>query len=305
MRVAESLARHTTFRIGGPADVLAWPEDREDVAAVIGFARERGLPLTVLGRGSNVLVPDEGVRGLVISLERAADWVCFDGRDVEAGAGYPLPLLVREAARRGLAGLEGLAGVPGSVGGALAMNAGAGGYSIGGVTVSVEVIDRNGRIHRLSRDDMVFGYRSSRLQAGDLVALSARFRLSPGDPEAIVSVIERYGRRRRETQPLEHPNAGSIFKNPPGDSAGRLIEAAGCKGLRAGGAKVSERHANFIINTGGATAADVLSLMATVYRRVLDAFGVRLQAEIRLLGKPEGYIADFLERAGPLPAGGD
>lgn len=302
----EPLSRHTTLRVGGPAGVLAFPEDIEALRCLVRFSREQGLPVYILGYGSNVLAPDEGIRGVVVSLTRATCWARFEGEDVEAGAGYSLPRLVREAARRGLAGLEGLAGVPGSVGGALFMNAGTVGRSIGDVTVSVKVMDGEGETRRLSRDEMAFGYRSSRLQEGELVALSAHLRLEPGNPEKIARTIEAYSKRRRESQPLEYPNAGSIFKNPPGDHAGRLIEAAGCKGMRVGQAQVSERHANFIINLGGATAADVLALMAAVHRRVRERCGVRLEPEVRLLGTSSAELLERMENAvGPPPAGGD
>ncbi len=286
------------MRVGGPADILAVPEDTGELLSLVRYAAEHGLPLYILGHGSNVLVPDEGVRGLVVLLTKAAAWVRFEGAEVEVGTGYSLPRLVQMAARRALAGLEGLAGVPGTVGGALYMNAGAAGSSIGDVTLWVEVVDREGQRTRLGREEMQFGYRSSRLQRGDLIAIAARLGLRPGDGAAIREALREAARRRRATQPLDYPNAGSIFKNPPGDFAGRLIEAAGCKGWKSGRAEVSPRHANFIVNLGGAKAEDVMRLMARVYKRVRDAFGVDLEPEIRLLGAPQEELIRYLAAAG-------
>ncbi len=293
--IGEPLARHVTLRVGGPADVLAFPRDEEEAIGLLRLAREQGVPVHVLGNGSNVFAPDEGVRGLVLNLTRGTDWVRFRGAEVEVGAGHPLPRLVQEAARRGLSGLEALGGVPGSVGGALYMNGGAAGQSIGDVTDEVRAATLAGQRIVLSRDEMEFGYRSSRLQAGDLVVLSARLRLRPGRREDVEAALREFSRRRRLTQPLELPNAGSIFKNPPGDYAGRLIEAAGCKGLRRGDAQVSPRHANFIVNLGNATARDVLCLMAEVRRRVRARSGVALEPEVRLLGVPQEELIRRLE----------
>lgn len=263
--------------------------------ASIRFARERGLPLNVIGRGSNLIVPDEGVRGLVVNITRATSRVRFQGPDVEVGAGFPLPRLVRMAARRGLGGLESLAGVPGTVGGGLYMNAGASGQAIGDVTEEVRAVRPDGELVVLGRADMRFGYRSSRLQAGDLIALSVRLRLYPGERAAIEAAVHKGMARRGETQPLDYPNAGSIFRNPPGDHAGRLIEAAGCKGMRVGDAQVSPRHANFIVNLGQASAVDVLRLMAIVYRHVREVFGIALEPEVRLLGSSQGELIRLLE----------
>lgn len=291
---AEPLARHTTLRVGGPADVLAFPGDVEELISLIRFAGERGVPLHVIGHGSNLIAPDEGVRGLVVSLSRATGSIRFRDAEVEAGAGFPLPRLVRMAARRGLGGLESLAGVPGTVGGALCMNAGASGQAIGDLTEEVRAVGRDGELVTLDRDAMRFAYRSSRLQEGDLIALSVRLRLRPGEREAIEAAVRRAMTRRGETQPLSHPNAGSIFKNPPGDHAGRLIEEAGCKGMRVGDAQVSPRHANFIVNLGHASATDVIRLMALVYRCVREVSGIALEPEVRLLGRSQHEFVRML-----------
>lgn len=295
VRIGEPLARHVTLSVGGAADVMAFPLDVGELMSVLGFARGHGLPSAVMGHGSNVVVPDEGVRGLVINLLRMGRWVEFTDEEVRVGAGYPLSGLVRRTVGRGLAGLEGLAGVPGTVGGALFMNAGAAGQSIGDVTEAVEVATPQGNMVWLRADEMEFGYRSSRLQREDLVAVSVRLRLRAAGVDGLESSMGEAIRRRRETQPLDRPSAGSVFKNPAGDFAGRLSEAAGCKGMRVGGAEVSPRHANFIVNTGSATAADVLNLMALVYRRVKDEFGLKLEPEVRLFGRPQQELLLFLE----------
>ncbi len=299
IRPGEPLAGHTTLRIGGPADLYVLPAGEEDVAAAVRAARLLGMPLTVLGRGSNILVPDEGVRGMVLDPVAATTWLRFQGSRVEVGAGYPLPGLVRAAVERGLGGLEDLGGIPGSVGGALCMNAGAGGQTIGDVTVWVDAVGTGGERYRLFAEQLGFGYRYSRLLEGDGVVLAAGLELRPAAREALQARLRAGEERRRRTQPLHLPNAGSVFKNPPGDHAGRLLDAAGCKGLRVGGAQISPRHANFIVNLGNATAADVLALMAEAYRRVRDAFGVRLEPEIRLLGAPPGTLSRLLEGVEP------
>ncbi len=296
IRVAEPLSRHVTLRVGGPADVMAFPADEKDLTRLLRFAAAQGVPVHVLGHGSNVLVPDEGVRGVVVSLRRAADWARFREPEVEVGAGYALPRLVAEAARRGLGGLEPLAGVPGSVGGALFMNAGTGGQALGDVTEEVRAVDGEGGRVTLNREAMAFGYRSSRLQRGGLIAVAARLRLRPGDRESIEAAICESARRRGAVQPLDLPNAGSIFKNPEGDFAGRLIEAAGCKGLRVGNAQVSPRHANFIVNLGGATAGEITELMGIVYWRVRRMAGVALEPEVRLFGVPQERLIERLQR---------
>lgn len=267
------------------------------MVAAVRAARLLGLPLAVLGRGSNVLVPDEGVRGIVLCPIAATTWVRFSGCRVEVGAGYPLPGLVRGTVERGLGGLEDLGGIPGSVGGAICMNAGAGGQAIGDVTVWVDVVGPDGEWRRLFRDSLGFAYRSSSLQDGEGVVLSAVLELRPARREELRARLQAGEERRRRTQPLRWPNAGSIFKNPPGEHAGRLLDAAGCKGLRVGRAQISPRHANFIVNLGGARAADVLALMAEAYRRVLVAFGIRLEPEIRLLGAAPGTLSRWLEEA--------
>lgn len=280
----EPLARHTTLRIGGPADWFVQPRDEAALRTAVLWARERGLEVNCLGMGSNLLVPDEGARGLVVSLSPACVWARFDGPRVEVGAGYPVMRLLNEAAQRGLTGLEGLSGVPGTIGGALAMNAGTAAGDTARVTLSARVLLPDGAVEDWSAADLQFGYRSSRLQRERAVALAATLELRPGDPVSIRRTMATNAIRRRQTQPLELPNAGSIWANPPGDHAGRLVEACGGKGWRIGDAQVSPKHANFIVNLGRARAVDVLRLMARVRSAVTRAFGVRLEPELRWLG---------------------
>ncbi len=284
VRSHEPLAPHTTLRIGGPSRLFAWPQDDAAVAAAVAWAGAVSLPWRVFGLGSNLLCPDTGFGGLVLDLARACGRVSFQGDRLEAGAGVHLAPLIREAARRGLAGLAGVAGVPGTVGGALTMNAGTAAGDMGQVVERVRALDPLGRQVELGRDELRLGYRQSILQQPGWVALSAVLRLSPADPAAVGADLAARALRRRQTQPLELPNAGSIWRNPTEDHAGRLIEAAACKGLRRGDAQVSPKHANFIVNLGSARAADVLALMAAVRRRVAEGSGVRLEPELRWLG---------------------
>jgi UDP-N-acetylmuramate dehydrogenase len=299
----EPLSRHTTLRIGGPADWFVQPLDEADLSETFQWADRRGLAAYCLGLGSNLLVPDEGVRGVVTTLGPACVWVRFDGPRVAVGAGYPVMRLLNEAAERGLTGLEGVSGVPGTVGGALAMNAGTPAGDMGQVTRSVRVLLPGGRIATWSREDLGFGYRRSRLQQERAVALEALLELRPGDPAAIRQAIADNAVRRRQTQPIELPNAGSVWTNPAGDHAGRLVEAAGCKGWRVGDAQVSPKHANFIVNLGRARAADVITLMARVRRAVAERFGVRLEPELRWLHGQRELEALLTRAEADLPGG--
>jgi UDP-N-acetylmuramate dehydrogenase len=291
VRRGEPLASHTTLRVGGPAAWFLLPADEAALIAAFAWARAEGLPCWSLGNGSNLLAPDEGVEGCVIATAPGCHWVRWQADGVAVGAGYPVQRLLNEAARHGLSGLEGLAGVPGTVGGAVVMNAGTAAGETAAVVESVRVLLPSGEVAEWGPAELAFGYRSSRLQAPGHVALSARLRLRPDDPAAIRRELRARARRRRDTQPLELPNAGSIWTNPPGDHAGRLVEAAGCKGLRIGGAMVSPKHANFIVNVGAATAADVLAVMRAVRQRVRERFGVTLEPEIRWMLGQEDLLA--------------
>lgn len=282
--VSEPMRNHTSFRIGGPADVLVVPADVDDLKKLLAFASENEIPVTVIGNGTNLLVADAGIRGIVVKMSGCLDYVRISGTRVTAGAGTNVPALVRMAARRGLAGLEFAAGIPGSVGGCIAMNAGAYGKTMADVVEEVTALDFSGNLRTFSNAEMVFGPRTSRLQDGDLIAIEATFRLEEGDVEAIEKKIATYMHERRIKQPLAYPSAGCIFRNPAGTGAGRFIDAAGLKGFRVGDAQVSEVHANFIINLGNATASDVLALMRKVQIEVKDKFGVELEPEVKVVG---------------------
>ena len=278
------LARHTYLRVGGPARYLAIPDDAAQLEQLLGWARGEGLAVRVLGGGSNLLVADEGVDALVISLRRAAGAIRFEGTQVVAGAAVMLPALSRAAAEQELGGLEFAIGIPGSVGGALNSNAGIGdGRSIGPLVEAVEVL--GGRGHStIPRDQLHFAYRRSSLRGAGVMVLGATLQLRPRPRAQLEAELGELLERRQASQPTAEPNAGSIFRNPEGDFAGRLIEAAGCKGLAIGSAHVSELHANFVVHDGDATAADVVALIAELQRRVLAHAGVRLQPEIEWWG---------------------
>ena len=280
----EPLARHTYLRVGGLAGYFAAPATLNDLQRLAAWAQAEGLTLRVIGGGSNVLVADEGVRGLVISLRAACGSLRFEGTRVTAGAAVMLPALAKAAAELDLGGLEFAIGIPGSVGGGLRTNAGIGdGRCIGPLVESVDVLS-DGGVRTIAAADLTFDYRTSSLRDRGLVALGATLALEARPRVEVEAEMRRLLEARQASQPTAEPNAGSIFRNPTADYAGRLIEAAGCKGLAAGAATVSELHANFIVHDGTATAADVVSLMALVYERVAERFGVRLRPEIEWWG---------------------
>jgi UDP-N-acetylmuramate dehydrogenase len=285
------LSPKTSFRIGGPAEVLVTPRTAEAVAQTWSFARDAGLPLTVLGGGTNVLVADAGIAGIVMVLGKSfanlREMPRADGGAVwEVGAACKTGTVVRRGVERGLAGTEVLAGIPGTIGGALIMNAGGRQGELSSIVTRVELVDQ-GRVRWLLSEEAGFGYRRSAFPPNSIL-LGAELELVPGDVEALRRDVKAAQARRRATQPLGLHNAGSIFKNPPGDAAGRLVEAAGCKGWREGAAEVSAAHANFIVNLGGATAGDVMTLVRRVRGRVEERAGVRLELEVRLLGEHPG-----------------
>jgi len=276
----EPLSNHTTYRVGGSAELLVCPDDIEGAEWLYRFARREGIPLAVIGAGSNVIAPDDGLEGIVLKIRRSEGGVQFDGgTGVRVEAGVDLTGLARAAAARGLGGLSALAGIPGTVGGAVWMNAGAGEVETADLLRSVEVVMPEGQRRRLSRDDIAFGYRRSLFQQNDWLIARAEFELPRGDGPEIERVMERLVSERNSKYPMEYPNAGSVFKRPEGDYAGRLIEAAGCKGLRVGDAAVSERHANFVVNLGQAGSSEILELIALVRERVRERTGVDLEME--------------------------
>jgi UDP-N-acetylmuramate dehydrogenase len=284
-RPDEPLARYTSFRIGGPADLLVLPDTPDELAHVLSAAAASGTRVTLLGGGSNVLIGDGGMRGVVVKLGRGfkkIDW--GSAPHIRAGAAVQLGRLARESVARGLAGLEYAEGIPGTVGGALFMNAGAYGGEVSGVVRAVEGIDRTtGTPTEIAAPGLAFGYRRAALPRG-FVVTAVRFALRPETTAAVRARMDEARTRRVAAQPHGSANAGSIFKNPRGDHAGRLIDAAGLKGARAGRARISERHANFIVNEGGARAVEVKALMDLALRVVWERSGVWLEPEVQLVG---------------------
>lgn len=284
VRVKEPMYLHTSWRIGGPADFFVEPGSLQELQQVVSYAGEKGMPLTVIGAGSNVLVSDRGIRGIVVKIGSCLARIAVQGQVVVAEAGARLSRVAAVAGDSGLGGLEFTAGIPGTVGGAVVMNAGANGLAVGELVDKVAILEFNGRFSEKSQGKLQFGYRSSILQQEPAVVVEASFCCYYRDVDLIRRDMEGYLARRRENQPLAEASAGSVFKNPPGKSAGWLIDNAGCKGLRVGNAQVSERHANFIINLGSATAQDVLALIERVRTLVLRQFGIKLELEVRFLG---------------------
>ena len=281
----EPMAKHTSFRIGGPAKRMAFPKTREQLVVLMGFLQDAGVKPLLIGNGTNLLVADKGLDTVVIDTSAELSHIeLTDEGEIAADAGVSLSKLALFAWKNGLTGLEFAHGIPGSVGGGVCMNAGAYGGEMAQVIDSVTVLFPDEGIKTLSCADMAFGYRHSLLmEHPGAVVLHAEFALEKDDSAAIRSRMDDLMSRRRASQPLEYPSAGSTFKRPEGYFAGRLIEEAGCKGLTVGGAQVSEKHAGFVINVGGATCADVLALMAEVQRRVKERSGVTLEPEVRVV----------------------
>lgn len=287
--VGAPLDKYTTWRIGGPADLLAVPRTAAEARICLEWAGNHEVPVSIIGNGSNLLVLDGGIRGLVVRTAHGLNHIEAEGCCLNVGAGVLLPTLVGLAARRGWEGMDFCAGIPATVGGAVMMNAGVGEETIGKSVYTVGVIDKDYKYRKMDAADLVFGYRYSSLQQDQVIITDVTLRLTPGDPEAVAAAIEKRMTARREKQPHQYPSAGSVFKNPPGGpAAGWLIEQAGAKGLVRGGAMVSWKHANFLVNKGGASAADVLGLMEEIVSRVRDRFGVELEREIHILGEARG-----------------
>lgn len=284
IRRDELLRKHTTFRIGGPADFFLEVADRHELSGILALANREGLPVYILGNGSNLLVSDDGVRGFVLVLSGEFNQYQVEGTIVRAGGGYNLPKLATQVMKRGLGGIEFACAIPGTVGAGLVINAGAHGGELSQVVTEATVVWGDGRTERLTPDQIGFAYRSSKLQGTSAIVVEVVMALHPRDLEEMQKAVQHLLERRRSTQPLHQPNAGSIFMNPPGDYAGRLIEQAGLKGMREGDAQISEKHANFIVNLGSATARDVLLLMDRVRTIVQERFGVRLEAEVKIWG---------------------
>lgn len=287
LRADEPMARHTTFQIGGPADRFLTVENAAQLQGLLSCLRQAGIPYLVLGKGSNLLVSDKGIRGAVLHL--GGDFkkveVLPDGRTLRAGAGAPLASVCALARERSLTGLEFAWGIPGSVGGGAYMDAGAYGGEMRDVVSRVLHLGPDGAPGEARGEELCFGYRKSRYTGGEDIITAVEFTLQPGDPAAIAGKMEELMARRKDKQPYDMPSAGSVFKRPQNGFAAALIEQCGLKGRRVGGAQVSEKHAGFIVNTGGATCQDVQELISIIQKTVEEQTGTRLECEVRVTGE--------------------
>lgn len=284
IRLQEPMAGHTTFRIGGPADCFLELENEEQLKKLRRYLEMTGVSFFVLGNGSNLLVNDTGYRGVILQIGQKMSRIMVQGDRIIAKAGAALAQVARTAMENGLSGLEFASGIPGTVGGGVVMNAGAYGGEMSQVVSQVNVVSREGELLELDNETMEFGYRSSVIRQSPFIVTEVTFRLEQGDRSAIKDKMEELAARRREKQPLEYPSAGSTFKRPEGNFAGKLIMEAGLKGFQIGGAKVSDKHCGFVVNTGNATAQDVRDVMAEIQHRVKERFRVDLEPEIVFLG---------------------
>ena len=283
--LAEPMTKHTSFHIGGPAELMAQPQSEAELQSLLLKAAEAAVPVTLVGNGSNLLVRDKGIRGLVIKLGSMLREIKVSGNVLTFGSGVSLAQASKKAAELGLSGMEFAVGIPGSIGGAVYMNAGAYDGEMSKVVKSVRVMDAAGEVSELSADELDFGYRHSALQGSGKIVTSVTVELAAGDKQAIAEKMADFSNRRITKQPLELPSAGSMFKRPPGYFAGTLIDQTGLKGYTVGGAQVSTKHAGFVVNIGGATAADVLQLISDVQAKVFAAHGVHLEPEVLVLGE--------------------
>ena len=279
------MREHTTFEIGGPADCLIKPASMEETQQILRLVKEYELPLTFVGNGSNMLVSDKGIRGVVVNFADTFNAIRVEGTKMTVGAGALLKDIAEAAAQHSLAGLEFACGIPGSIGGAVFMNAGAYGGETKSVVKAVRAVTRDGEVKTYGLDELELGYRHSIFQTNGEAIVEVELELTLGSEEEIRASIADFTQRRESKQPLEMPSAGSTFKRPEGYFAGTLIDQTGLKGLSVGGAQVSTKHAGFVVNKGGATAADVINLIHEVQKRVKEAHGVELQPEVRLIGE--------------------
>lgn len=285
VRVSEPMSRHTTFRIGGPADYFLLPSTAEEVKKILEICKEKKLPYFILGNGSNLLVSDEGYRGVIIQLYRNYGGITVEGMNIRAGAGTLLSQIASAAKNASLTGFEFAGGIPGTLGGAVVMNAGAYGGEMKDVLKEVTVMTEDGEIMTIPAEKLEMGYRTSLVKKAGYLVLEAVISLDKGDMEEIKSIMKDLTEKRVSKQPLEYPSAGSTFKRPEGYFAGKLIMDAGLRGYQVGGAQVSEKHCGFVINKGNATAADVCRLMKDVQDKVQEQFGVTLEPEVKFLGE--------------------
>ena len=281
----EPMSRHTTFRTGGPADIYIEPSGVEELKQVLDICREENVAYTIIGNGSNLLVGDGGYRGVLISFGKPFAQVTIEGAQVRTGAGALLSAVAKQVLNASLTGFEFAAGIPGTIGGAVVMNAGAYGGELCQVLRDATVLTPEGEVKTLPAEELELGYRTSCVQKNGYIVLEAVLQLQPGNADDIRAVMDALASKRREKQPLEYPSAGSTFKRPEGHFAGRLIQDAGLRGFRVGGAQVSEKHCGFVINRDHATSADILSLCRQVQEKVKAQSGVELELEVKLLGE--------------------
>ncbi len=280
----EPMSKNTSFCIGGPAEVFVKVANIKQLQGIIKYSNSKKIPLCILGKGTNMLVKDKGIRGIVLKLNGDFNQIEFANDTVTAGAAVDLPVLASKSFARELSGLEFAVGIPGSVGGAAITNAGAYGESIGNIIDEITIMDFEGKMHTLKKDEVRFEYRSSFL-AVEGVLLNIRLKLQPKNKNDIIKEMQSYIEKRKKTQGIKFPNAGCIFKNIESSNTGKLIEEAGLKGFRVGGAQVSVKHANYIVNLGGATAEDVLGLIEEVRTKIKDKFGIMFELEIKVVGE--------------------
>ena len=285
IKIDEPMKKHISFKVGGPADVLVKPKTEEQLKEIIKFVKNENIPFLIIGNGSNLLVKDGGLRGLVIELSNNFNHFEIDGNIVKVQAGALLSIVGKAVLKESLKGFEFAAGIPGTLGGALAMNAGAYGGEMKHIVKSVRLMDMDGNIVNFTNEQMEFDYRKSILSREEYVVLSAEIELEKGDYEEIKATMMHFTQQRVTKQPLSLPSAGSTFKRPPGHFAGKLIEDCGLRGLTLRGAQVSEKHCGFVVNLGDATAKDLLDLMYVVKSTVKSKFGVMLEEEVKILGE--------------------
>ncbi|MDO5797932.1 MAG: UDP-N-acetylmuramate dehydrogenase [Eubacteriales bacterium] len=281
----EPMKKHTTFRIGGPAEIFVMPKTTEEVAKALEICRQEEIPYFVLGNGSNLLVSDQGYRGVIIQMDRNMEEVTVEGTEIRAAAGALLSSIAAAARRSSLAGFEFAGGIPGTLGGAVVMNAGAYGGEMKDVLKDVTVMTQDGEVRVIPAGELEMGYRTSIIKKAGYLVLGATIVLKEGDPEEIRALMRELSEKRTSKQPLEFPSAGSTFKRPEGYFAGKLIMDSGLRGYQIGGARVSDKHCGFVINAGDATARDVVDLMEYVVKVVKEKYGVTLEPEVKFLGK--------------------
>lgn len=283
--IDEPMKEHTYFKIGGPADILILPHTVDEILKLIKICKENNINYHIIGNGTNLLVRDKGIRGVVIKIDKNLDKIEVDGNKITAQAGCLLSRIAKVALENSLTGFEGCSGIPGSLGGAVAMNAGAYGTEIKDVVTKVKCIDDNGKLVEYSNDEMYFSYRHSRVQDEDLIVLEADIELKKGNYDKIKEAMNELTDKRNSKQPITMPSAGSTFKRPKGDYASRLVDVSGLKGVRYGDAQVSDKHCGFVVNTGNATCDDVLNLIKFIQKTIKDKHNIDLEPEVRIIGE--------------------